>query len=144
MKLEEVHDLWKEDSRIDKSELGDESLRTPSLHHKWLKMYSEHKLELKKMEAAVKVLRWKKLNFYTNGPDEETQKLGWKLPPRGRILKTEAAGYVEADPDVLSAGEVIAHQVEVVDALESILKAINNRGFNIKNALEWNRFINGG
>ena len=52
MTLEELHDLWKEDSVIDKSELGDESLRTPTLHSKWLRVFSVERLQLKKMEAA--------------------------------------------------------------------------------------------
>jgi len=34
-------------------------------------------------------------------------------------------------------------QQEKVDYLEAILRQINNRGFQIKNAIDWNKFISG-
>ena len=40
MVLEEIYELWHKDSIIDKTELGDESLKIPQLHHKYFKIYS--------------------------------------------------------------------------------------------------------
>ena len=37
----------------------------------------------------------------------------------------------------------VSVQEEKVNYLEAILRQINNRGFQIKNAIDWNRFITG-
>ena len=39
MQLEAIYDEWKKDSEIDKTELGDESIAIPKLHHKYFQMY---------------------------------------------------------------------------------------------------------
>lgn len=141
--LEQIMDSWERDSNIDSSELGLEALRGPQLHHKYFKMFSQARVELKKEEAILKLLRHKKADFYMNGPNEETRELGWKLPPRGKILRTEVAGYVDSDPDVTRQAHKVAMMAEAVDALESIVKEIKNRGYAIKSAIDWARFVNG-
>jgi hypothetical protein len=48
--------------------------------------------------------------------------------------------YIEADQDIIKLNLRIAMQQEKVDALESIIRSINNRGFLIKNAIEFAKF----
>lgn len=144
MTLDEVFDMWREDAKIDSSELGSEALRIPQLHHKYLRMLSHQRVAVKRMTAELESLRIRKTRFYQDGPDEETRSLGWTMPPKGRILKTEAKQWVDADPDVLAMGNRLADQAEVVEALVDIVKSINNRNFVIKNSIEWLRFTNGG
>ena len=37
MNIDEIHELWSKDSKIDQDELAEESLKTPQLHSKYLK-----------------------------------------------------------------------------------------------------------
>ena len=143
MKLEEITSLWEQDSKIDKTELAEESLKIPQLHHKYYKIYSNEKLILRKLNTEYKQLRLEKYEFYTQGPNEETDEKGWKLPASGRILKADVLQYIEADTDLINLSLKIGIQEEKIEFLESIIKTLNNRGYNIHTALEFIKFMNG-
>jgi hypothetical protein len=140
MKLEEIQSLWEADSKIDRTELGDESLKIPQLHSKYFKIYSQERLVLRKLEAEMKQLRLAKHEFYTQGPTKESQDLGWELPPIGKILKSEVSVYIDADKDIVNSTLKIAMQQEKVDFLDSIIRSLNNRGYNLKVAVDWEKF----
>ena len=143
MKLEEIYDLWESDSKIDKTELAGESLKIPQLHHKYYKIYSNERLVLKKLNAEYKQLRLAKFEFFTQGPNEETDEKGWELPAAGRVLKADVQNYIDADKDIINLSLKIGLQEEKVDFLESIIRTLNNRGYNIHTALEFIKFTNG-
>lgn len=143
MNIDEITEIWKEDSNIDRTELGDEALKIPSLHQKYYKIYINEKLILRKQEASLKQLKLDKYEFFSQGPNEETQAKGWKLPAKGLILKTDIPMYIDADADIINMTLKIGYQQEKVDFLESIIKSLNNRGYNIKSAIDWIRFTSG-
>lgn len=143
MKLEEIQNLWSVDVQIDRSELGSMSLNIPFLHNKYFKIFSTERLILKKMQEDLKVLKNDKYDFYQDGPTEEQMKMGWKLPPKGRILKSDVPRYVETDSDIIKENLKIAYQQEKIEFLESILKTIGNMGYHIATAVRWEQFKNG-
>lgn len=143
MKLESIFDLWEQDSNIDREQLDVESLNTPKLHQKYHKIYTQERIILRKYETELKQLRLEKFEFYTQGPTRETEEKGWKLPPIGRILKSDANTYVDADPDIIALTLKVGIQMEKIELLESIIKTLMNRGFAIKNAIEFMRFQSG-
>jgi len=143
MILEEIYELWHKDSVIDKTELGDESLKIPQLHHKYFKIYSNERLLLKKFESDFKTLRLEKYEFYTQGPTKETQERGWTLPASGKILKSEVNTYIEADKDIIKISLKIGVQQEKIELLDSIIRTLNNRGYNIRAAIDWYKFTMG-
>ena len=144
MKFEEIIELWGEDSQIDKSELGDEALKIPKLHHKYYTILIRERAILKKLESDLKILKLEKYEFYSQGHTEETKKKGWKLPPKGMILKSDIPLYMEADQDIISITLRIDAQQEKVDYIDSILKTLQTRGYVIKTAVDWQKFIMGG
>lgn len=143
MNIDEISELWKKDSIIDRTELGDEALKIPSLHQKYYNIYINEKLILRKQEANLKQLKLEKYEFLSQGPNEETQAKGWKLPAKGSILKTDIPMYMEADEDLINMSLKIGYQQEKIEFLESIIKTLNNRGYNIKSAIDWIRFTSG-
>ena len=48
MKIEQVIEMWQQDAKIDNVDLDTESLNVPVLHGKYLKLFYEQKLRLKK------------------------------------------------------------------------------------------------
>lgn len=142
MKLDDIYDMWGIDSEVDKTELGEESLKIPKLHNKYFKVYSAEKLLLRKYESEMKALKLQKYEFYTMGPTEDTPNT-WKLPPRGMILKTDLPMYIEGDKDIIDMSLKIGLQQEKVELLESIIKSLTNRGFQIKAAIDWYKFTMG-
>jgi hypothetical protein len=74
------------------------------------------------------------------GPTEETHALGWQLPPQGKIIRSDVNNYIEADNEVVNLTLKIGIQQEKLELLESIIKSFTNRGFNIKSAIDWEKF----
>ena len=143
MKLENIYELWEADAVVKKDRLDDESLEITKLHSKYHQIYTNEKLLLRKQEADMKVLKLDKYEFLTMGPTQETQNKGWKLPPQGKILKQEVERYMEADKDLIDLSLRIGLQQEKVQLLDSIIKQLASRSFNIRNAIEYCKFING-
>lgn len=144
MNIDDIHDEWAKDCVIDKTNIGYSAANTPSLHAKYQRWYSDERLRLKKLEADYTILKKDKIEFYIDGPNEETQAKGWKLPPKGRIPRVDVALYTEADPDIINLSLRIGLQREIVDSLESILKSIGQRTFLFNAINEFNKFMAGG
>lgn len=140
MKIDEVFTLWEVDSKIDRSELGNESLKIPQLHHKYFQIFTNERLLLRKYEAEMKQLKLHKYEFYTQGPTKETQELGWELPASGKILRADSSNYIEADKDIINLSLKIGIQQEKIELLESIIKTLTQRGYNISAAINWEKF----
>lgn len=143
MNIDEILENWQVDTKIDKTELGDEALNIPKLHHKYYQIYVKEKMLLRKHEADMKQLKLDKYEFLTQGPNEETKDKGWKLPPKGMVLKSDIPMYLEADQDIINLSLKIGYQQEKLELLDSIIKSIMNRNFIIKNAIDWQKFTMG-
>ena len=143
MKLEEILDLWKEDSHIDNTEVGDEAMKIAKLHHKYFQVFVAERVLLRTLEADMKRLKLEKYEFFSQGPNEETQSKGWKLPSKGLILKADIPMYMDADDDIIKLSLRIGIQQEKITLLESIIKMISYRNNSLKVAIDWQKFING-
>lgn len=143
MKIEAIMEEWEKDSDIDKTELGDAALKLAKLHHKYYRFLVNEKMIVKTYESDMHVLRLDKYEFFTQGPNEETVKKGWTLPAKGLILKADIPMYMSADQEIINLSLRIGLQEEKIQALESIIRTLNSMGYNIKAAIDWQKFING-
>ncbi len=143
MKLEDIISEWEVDSKINRDDLDNESLAASTLHHKYHKIFTYERIIMRKYELQHKQLRLEKFEFYTQGPTRETQEKGWQLPPVGKILKADANNYVDADKDIIEMALKVGLQHEKIELLESIIRSIMNRGFQIKNAIDFMKFQSG-
>lgn len=140
MKIDDIMDEWEKDSHIDQSELGLESLRIPTLHHKYFKIFAQEGLLLKKLESDYKVLLKTKTMYYMGTlSEEELDECGWEPQPL-KILKQDLPLFIEGDDDIRLLQNKIDIQKQKLSFLESAIKTIVNRGFLIKNAIDWERF----
>lgn len=140
MKISELHEQWEKDSCIDRSELGEESLRIPQLHSKYYKLYSAERQVMRQWEQALKKLHKLKYEYYSGTICEEDLKSqGWE-PFSLRILKTDLPMYLDADEELIKARSYMEQQQEKIDFLESVIKNLPSRGFQIKAAIDWERF----
>ena len=141
--FEELFNEWDKDSELDKTRLDDESLKIPKLHHKYYRLFVVEKSKLRQLEGEMKKLKLEKNEFYSQGHNDETRAKGWRLPAKGIIIKNDVPIYVEADTDVIDLSLKIGVQQEKIEFLESIIKTLNNRGYNIKTAVQFIKFVNG-
>lgn len=140
MKLDEIQLMWERDSQIDRTELGEESLRIPQLHSKYLKVFSQERLALRKMEGDYKRLFRDKFEWYAGTISQELlNEYNWEPNPL-KILRTDIPMHLEADRELNNADLRIEMQKEKVEVVEAIIKSLTTRGFNIKSAIEWEKF----
>ena len=138
--LNEFYDDTKKDLVIEESELDRESLRTPYLYDKYLKMYQETKLHLRKVQQKYNVLKLEKHRYYTGNADPEV----YKENPFGiKVIKQDLELYLNADPELSKVFDMVDYASVIKDFLEKTLKNIENRNWNIKNAIEWRKFLSG-
>jgi hypothetical protein len=143
MKLEALLNEWKADSVIDRTELGDSAAEISKLHAKYLRYFTDEKLRHILLMSKMKQLRLAKHEHYTQGASKETLAKGWTMPPRGAVLKTDAPMYLEADKEIGDLQVQIDVSQVKLDAMESIIKAINNRGYIIRDMIDWARWTGG-
>ena len=144
MKIDDIIDMWQSDVKIDETELSRESLNIPLLHGKYLKYFSQERLKLRAQKMKQKQLQQRLMDYYRgdlNNP-EDLAELGREPYPYKR-LKQEVNYYVESDSEMVQLNTKVAYQQEMVDILEEIIKAINTRGYVIKNSLDFLRFTSG-
>jgi hypothetical protein len=143
MKLEEIHAEWSKDSKINPTDLANESLNTPKLHGKYLQILSGERLKLKKLREEKKSLSLTKTEYFLGRlSKDELNQLGWE-PFYFKLLKQDVPTYLEADTEIVKLNLTIGMQEEKVDVLQDIIKTIGNRGFQIKNYIDWKKFENG-
>ena len=143
MKLEDIQELWHRDREIDYTELGTESIRIPLIHDKYLKIFTDERIRLKGVEFELSKMVRTKTEYYSGKmSQEELERRGWEQY-LGRLLKNEIANYIESDDDVIKLKQQLVVLQEKVSYLDSVIRMINNRGFQIKNALDWLKFTNG-
>ena len=146
MTLDEIHEMWKRDSKLDEMNLDNASRDAAKLHSKYLELHSHAKLHVKKLELDFKVLLRDKWLWY-NGkmPKEKIDQLGWKYDALDglKILKDEMDYYYDADPHIQEAQAKIELYKTQVETFKEILENIKWRHQTIKNMIEWRKFTSG-
>lgn len=140
MKTDELILEWEKDSEIDKTELGKESLRIPQLHSKYLKEFYLAKTTLIKLTHDYKNL-YKLRHQYYQGllSKEELEANQWDPQPL-KILKTDLPIYMESDAYLQNIEQKIKLIEDKLEIIENIIRTLNNRGYLLKNAIEFEKF----
>lgn len=143
MNIDQIKQLVEQELGIDPTELGDESIRVPKLHAKFMNIYHDETLLLRKYESEWRTLRKQKWEYY-NGKmsQEDLKELGWE-PFGHRILRQDLDIYMDSDPDMSKLNAKMELQKAKVDYLDATIKSINNRQWMIRNAIEWKKLLSG-
>ena len=140
MDLEQLQDLADKKLKINDTELDLESLKTPQLHNEFLKHLTNYKLMLSRAETEYNILKKEKWEYYTGKADASVYA---EKPFNLKLLKTDVDKYLEADPELAKYKQKVDYIQTVVDFLDRTIKQISNRGFQIKNAIDWRKFTSG-
>ena len=124
---------WREDAEM-ADDLMDEARKIPMLHCKWLDKYQKMVLMKKEALYAFQMLYKEKYSFYM-GREEEC--------PDVKIMKNEVPIYLNADVELNKAQGRLDLYDTYEKTLKEILNNINNRSFQIKNAIDWLRYSRG-
>ena len=136
--LEAIQEMWENDAKIDRDNLHEESLNIPSLHAKYFELYNTIFLLRKKAEQQRKNIRHERYEYFSGKADPEV----YVENPFGKKIRDKATmtKYLDADDKLSNASLKIDYYDTMLTYLESILKVIQNRTYQIKNAIEFMRF----
>lgn len=140
MNIDEIQTLWEEDSKIDPDNLHQESLKVPALHAKYYKIYNNIVLLKKMEENKYKIFRKDKWLYYSGKAEPEVYK---NNPFDHKVLKPDLDKYMDADSDLIKIISKIEYYQSMINYLDSILKTILNRTYQIKNSIEFMKFTAG-
>lgn len=141
MKISEILDHIESDSEIEKSRLDSESLNIPKLHSKYVRMVAAERDLLRRLQQKMIMLHKEKWEYYSGKAPAEVYR---EKPFNIKVLKSELDRYIDSDDEVIKLAAYISEQQDKVSILEDWIKQINGRSFQIKNAIDYIRWTNGG
>jgi len=148
-KFEKIKEEWATDSHVDfefknknyTADLGKISMEIPFQHNKYLNHYTDLSQIKTSLEFQVRKLVREKREYY--GGEAEAKVYAEK--PFGSSIKTadKMKIYIESDEDIINQEAKIKYIDQMLYFLDHVLKMVSQRNFHVKNAIEWEKFING-
>ena len=138
MNLEKIQEMWERDSHIDPDNLHDESLKIPQLHSKYYTIYNTITLLREKARDSYNRIRLERYNYYTGKAPAEVyaaEPFPYKVREKDAIQR-----HMDADDKLNTINMKIKYYDTILKYLEEIIRIISNRTYQIKNAIEWNKF----
>ncbi len=146
LSLEAIYSMWHHDSPIDENNLDAASIQSAKLHSKYIEIWSMYKLQVKKRDMEFQILLKNKYLWY-NGKMSKDQmdELGWEYDALNglKILKGDMHYFYDSDTHIQEALAKIEYLKNTVEVLKEILDNIKWRHSNIKNAMDWRKFVSG-
>lgn len=140
MKLEEIQSLWGEDSNINRENLDQESTRIPKLHHKYITILSDERRAFKYLLDKRKQLEMTLQDYYTGKIDgRDIGREPWPV----KEIKEYVTKRVECDKEMVDMNLKLVTQEEKVLYLKEVILNINQRNYQIKNAIDWVKWTGG-
>jgi len=140
MTLDELQLQAEKDLKMDDLELSDESLKSATLHQKYLNIYNNFRQLRLMNEGTYNVLKRKKWEYYGGKASPEVYR---DNPFDHKVLKADLHIYMDSDEELIKAKQKVEYYRMCQDSCERILKQIQSRGWDIKNAIEWRKFVDG-
>ncbi len=138
MTLEELQKEAREDLVIlDQERLDQESYKNQNIKPKWLEYRTKYDQLLIMSKANHQKMYREKWEYYGGKSDA---KVYVAKPFDLKVLKNDLAMYITSDEEVIALADKIGYLEVVIKYLEGVIKSIDNRGWDIKNAIEWKKF----
>ena len=137
MTLDELKIQVQNDLKVDNEHLDTESLKNQEIKAKYLDHKSRYELLLYKAKGDYKRLYREKWEYYGGKSDA---KIYATKPFDLKVLKTDLSVYISSDEEIIDAENKVGYLETVVDYIKGVIKSVDNRGWDIKNAIEWKKF----
>ena len=141
MNLDKIQEMWQRDAVIDPDNLHDESLKIPQLHSKYYTVYNTITLLREKARDSYNRVKLERYNYYTGKAEPEVyaeEPFPYKVREKDAIQR-----HLEADEKLNTIDMKIKYYDVILKFLEEIIRNISGRTYQIKNAIEWQKFQSG-
>jgi len=133
LKLESYADL----PITNQERLDQEAFKNQELKAKWLDYKSRFELLLTKSKGDYQRLYRAKWEYYGGRADA---KVYVSKPFDLKVLKTDLQMYITSDEEVIQLSDKISYLEVVGKFCDGVIKSIDNRGWDTKNAITWKQF----
>ena len=138
MDLDTLKNTAREDLPVtDLEHIDQESYKNQMIKQKWLDFKADFELLLIKTKTDHQLMYRQKWEYYGGKADV---KVYVAKPFDLKVLKGDLAMYISSDEEVIELMDKIGYLEIVVKYIEGVIKSIDNRGWDIKNAIEWKKF----
>ena len=137
-KLTELQGEAKTDLKIVNLEhLDQESYKNQIIKPKWLEYKSRFELLKTQTNISHTKLYREKWEYYGGKADA---KIYVSKPFDIRVLKTDLGMYINSDDEIIALQAKIGYYEIILKYIEGIIKSIDYRGWDIRNAQDWKKF----
>ena len=137
-KFDELKSEAREDLAIVRLEnLDQESYKNQNIKPKWLEYKS--RFELLKTQSNIKYTKLYREKWEYYGGKSDAKVYAAK-PFDIKVLKNDLQMYINADDDIIELQAKITYYEVIIKYIDGIIKSIDNRGWDIRNAQDWKKF----
>lgn len=142
--IDTLMEEWVNDASYDETEPQKAMANIPKLHAKYLRIMTHHNLLVKKFVFEYnsrRKIKWEYYNGDLNNP-EDLEKYGLE-PMMKKVLRADLQHYLDSDTELNSILLKKVMHEEIVEFCKQVLKELNNRTWQLKEYMSWERFIGG-
>lgn len=121
--------------------LDDEAQRIPALHSKWMVVLTTQANTLTKLKTIQKKLYLERWKYYQKKMPDKYYHIHGQV--HDKIMKTDLDRYITSDDYICLITEIVEYQKKIVEFVEKATKDIGNRGFYLRDMIEWRKFESG-
>ena len=138
MNLEQLKEQASKDLVVENEEhLDSESLKNQKIKVKYLEHKTRFQLLLQQANGDYQRMYREKWEYYGGKADV---KVYVAKPFDLKVLKGDLAMYISSDEEIIALMDKIGYLEVVIKYIDGVIKSIDNRGWDIKNAIEWKKF----
>lgn len=133
MKLKEIQEMIMSDSKVDMSDIAEESIKVIELHAKYLGFYQEEKKILILIEEEYRKLKLKKMEYYLGRAEDKVYE---ENPLHLKIPRQDLDFYLDADEELCDLKRKVLVSQNKVDMLKGFVEQnLNQRSHHFRNAI---------
>lgn len=138
--IDTVIDEYEKDAIISPTELDKVSLESAKLYSKYLRYMNIFFKAQKELDRKRKFLKQEKIDYFSGRASSDIYK---NNPYGDKLSKVELVSKVDADKEIADIDSQYTTASNGVEICKYILKSIGERSFNVKNAIEFQKFQSG-
>jgi len=141
MKISEINEMIQNDSKVDMSNLAEESLRVITLHGKYLGIWNEEKRMLLYLENELNIIKKFKHEYYQGKCIDEIYQ---NSPLQLKIPKQDLDVYLNSDKELSDIYFKYQRQKDKCDTIKMFIEQnLNQRSHHFRNIIAFLNWTNG-
>lgn len=135
MKLAEIQEMILLDSKVNMSNIAEESVKVIELHAKYLGLYQDEKSVFFLIERDFNKLKLQKIKYYLGKATDDVYE---ETPLHFKISRQDLDFYLDADDELLDLKKKLFISQNKIDILKNFIEHnLNQRSHHFRNAISF-------